>query len=44
MADWFSLPTALLSVSVLAALAGVVAWTTRRAGEAPAPQTAAETA
>jgi MFS family permease len=33
MADWFSLPAALLSVSVLAALAGVVAWTTRRAGE-----------
>ncbi len=40
MADWFSLPTALLSVSVLAALAGVIAWATRRAGEAPAPQEA----
>ncbi|WP_433343985.1 MFS transporter [Streptomyces sp. CA-253872] len=41
MADWFSLPTALLSVSVLAALAGVVAWTTRRAG---APRTGREDA
>ncbi|EDY44785.1 MFS transporter [Streptomyces sp. SPB074] len=40
MADWFSLPTALLSVSVLAALAGVIAWTTRRAGEPRAPRPA----
>lgn len=29
MADWFSLPTALLSVAVLAAVAAVIGWTTR---------------
>ncbi|MEV0848481.1 MFS transporter [Streptomyces sp. NPDC049954] len=29
MADWFSLPTALLSVALLAAVAAVIGWTTR---------------
>ncbi|MFE9249165.1 MFS transporter [Streptomyces sp. NPDC007088] len=32
MADWFSLPTALLSVAALAAVAAVIGWTTRHAG------------
>ncbi|MER6088888.1 MFS transporter [Streptomyces bluensis] len=39
MADWFSLPAALTSVAALAALATVIAFTTRRAaaGSHPAP-------
>ncbi|MFI1728034.1 MFS transporter [Streptomyces acidicola] len=39
MADWFSLPTALTSVAALAALATVIAFTTRHAAAAshPAP-------
>ncbi|MFF2652597.1 MFS transporter [Streptomyces sp. NPDC058045] len=34
MADWFSLPSALTSVAVLAAVAAAIGWTTRRADPA----------
>lgn len=32
MADWFSLPTALISVAILVAVAGAIGWSTRRVG------------
>ncbi|WP_018532130.1 MFS transporter [Streptomyces sp. HmicA12] len=38
MADWFSLPLALTSVAVLAAVAATIGFTTRRAAVPPAPK------